>query len=53
MASTILTIKGFRYEGKIIAEGEHCITLEDNKEGRIRIPYSNISVIKSAGGENE
>lgn len=47
MKIKIITAKGFKYQGKFISENSVLIELEDEKEGRLKIPYSNISLIKT------
>lgn len=42
----ILTNAGYRYEGVVISEDKSFIELNDDRQGKIKIPLCNISFIQ-------
>lgn len=42
----IITNSGFKYLGKLVSQDSTFITINDLREGIIKIPLSNISFIK-------
>jgi small nuclear ribonucleoprotein (snRNP)-like protein len=45
----IITNSGFKYEGELISEDNIFLEIMDNKQGKIKIPLVNISIIKEIG----
>ena len=46
----VLTNSGFKYEGDFIEENPTFIILIDDKQGKIKIPLVNVSLIKEVIG---
>ena len=42
----ILTNSGFKYEGTIVEQDNTFITIKDDRQGIIKVPLCNISLIK-------
>jgi hypothetical protein len=42
----IITNSGFKYEGKFISQDNLFITLIDDRQGEIKVPLSNISLLQ-------
>ena len=42
----IITNSGYKYEGELISQDNLFIELKDDRQGVIKVPLSNISLIK-------
>ncbi|MCM8786837.1 MAG: hypothetical protein NC935_02155 [Candidatus Omnitrophica bacterium] len=42
----ILTNSGYKYEGRFISQDKFFIEIDDDKQGIIKVPLANISLIK-------
>ena len=52
MKIKVITNSGFKYEGNKVSQDNVYLKIDDDKEGIIEIPLSNISLIKNLVVEN-
>lgn len=45
----ILTNSGYKYEGVLISQDKTFIELNDDRQGIIKVPLANISLVKEVG----
>jgi hypothetical protein len=48
----ILTNSGFKYYGLLISEDAVFITIQDERQGRIKVPLANISFMQEVSNGN-